>query len=455
MNRCNLRTSSRRLPGNRRGTVFIAAMWVLIALVGLVLVMSRWARVEVRASGNRVSAAEAAMAARAGEQYVLSQIAAALPANDTAFANVQVPERVPVGNAFFWVVRPDRQNDRVPDFGVDDEGGKVNINTASATTLLMLPGMTPDIADAIVDWRDEDDTPQPYGAESAHYGSLQPPYRAKNEPFETVEELLLVKGVTPEVMYGMDANRNGLLDEEELAASGTSVSSREASNDTSRGIHPFVSVTGPGNPAQGGQQLTNVNGNNVQAVLDVLRNAGMEEARLNDVAQRVVSGRPFRNMIDFYVKTQMKPEEFALVAPRLTVQGGPANNARVNANTASREVFRCLEGLEDADAVALVTARDGGADTTNLAWVAEAIDKNKAVAIGAQLTDRSYRFSADIIGVSGDGRAYQRVRIVVDASQTPPAVIYRRDLTDAGWSLEWAVREELRSGAAAALGLQY
>ena len=428
----------------RRGTVFIAAMWVLIALVGLVLVMSRWARVEVRASGNRVAAAEAAMAARAGEHYVLSQIAAA--GTDATFSQQQVPEQVPVGNAFFWVVRPDRENDRVPDFGVDDEGGKVNINTASATTLLMLPGMTPDVADAIVDWRDADDTPQPYGAESAHYGSLQPPYRAKNEPFETVEELLLVKGVTPELMYGMDANRNGLLDEEEMAAAGTSVSGRDAANDTSRGIYPFVSVTGAGNAAAGGQQLTNVNGNNVQAVLDVLRNAGLEPDRLNDISGRVQGGRPFRNMIDFYVKTQMKPDEFALVADRLTVQGGPANNARVNANTAPREVLRCLSGLEDADAVALVTARDGGADTTSLAWVAEAIDKNKAVAIGDQLTSRSYRFSADVIGVSGDGRAYQRVRIVVDASQTPPKVVYRRDLTDAGWSLEWAVREELRSG---------
>ena len=433
-----------RPPPRRRGTVFIAAMWVLIALVGLVLVMSRWARVELRASGNRVAAAEAAMAARAGEQYVLSQVAAA--GADATFSQQQVPERVPVGGAYFWVVRPDRNNDRAPDFGVDDEGGKVNINTASATTLLMLPGMTPDIADAIVDWRDADDTPQPYGAESSHYGSLQPPYRAKNGPFETAEELLLVKGVTPELMYGADANRNGLLDEEELAASGGSMSGREATNDTSRGIHPFVSVTGPGNAPQGGQQLVNVNGNNVNAVLDVLRNAGLEGDRLNEVAGRVPGGRPFRNMIDFYVKTQMKPEEFALVADRLTVQGGAANNARVNANTAPREVFRCLNGLEDADALSLVTAREGGADTTSLAWVAEAIDKAKAVAIGDQLTGRSYRFSADVIGVSGDGRAYQRVRILVDASQATPTVVYRRDLTDAGWSLEWGVREELRMG---------
>jgi DNA uptake protein ComE-like DNA-binding protein len=314
----------------------------------------------------------------------------------------------------------------------------------------MLPGMTPDVADAIVDWRDTDDTPSPYGAESEYYGSVQPPYRAKNGPFETVEELLLVKGVTPEMLYGMDANHNGVLDEEETAAGGTA-SSLNAANDTSRGWLPFLSTTGPGNAAAGGagggggQQLTNVNGN-TGPVLEVLRSS-LEQSRFNDVAARVQGGRPFRNMIDFVVKTQLKPEEFKSVAARLTVAGGAANNARVNVNTAPREVLRCLNGMEDADAVALVSARENGADTTNLAWVAEAIDKNKAVAIGDQITSTSYRYSADVIGVSGDGRAYHRIRVLIDASQATPTVVYRRDLTDTGWSLGWDVREAMRSGA--------
>ena len=415
-------------------------MWVLIALVGLVLVMSRWARVEAKASANRLAAAEAAAAARAGEQYVLAQVAAA--GTDATFAEQLVPEAVPVGTGLFWVTRPDRENDRVQDFGVDDEGAKINLNTAGLRQLIMLPNMTVDVAGAIIDWRDEDETPSQNGAEQESY----PAYRCKNAPFETVEELLLVRGVTPELLYGIDANRNGTLEEEEQAASGTNtVSSLNAASDTSRGWLPFLSVSGPGNAPQGGQQLTNVNGN-VGPVLEVLRNA-LDPTRLNEVAPLVQAGRPYRNIVDFYVKTRLKPEEFALVADRLTVQGGAANNARININTAPREVIRCLPGLEDADAVALVTARDGGADTTNLAWVAEAIDRNKAVGIGDSITGRSYRFSADIIGVSGDGRAYQRVRVMVDATATPPKIVSRRDLTDAGWSLVWDVREALRSGA--------
>jgi DNA uptake protein ComE-like DNA-binding protein len=426
-------------------------MWVLIALVGLVIVMSRWARVETRASGNRLSAAEAALAARAGEQYALSMVVVA--AGDATFSQVTlVPSEVPVGAAWFWIARSDRNNDGVQDFGVEDEGAKLNINTAPATTLLMLPGMTPEVADAIVDWRDQDDTPSPYGAENEYYGSLQPPYRAKNAPFDTVEELLLVKGVTPELLYGLDANRNGLLDEEEEAAAGRTglgiTSSLSAANDGSRGWLPFLSVTGPGNAASGGtggQQAVNVNGNAAQ-VVQVLQGSITDQNRLSEITNRLQGGRPFRNMIDFIIKTQMKPEEFALVADRLTVAGGAANNARVNVNTAPREVLRCLNGLEDSDALALVTAREGGADTTNLAWVAGAIDPAKAVALGDQITGKSYRYSADVIGVSADGRAYHRVRVMIDATASTPTVTHRRDLTDSGWSLGWDVREAIRSG---------
>jgi DNA uptake protein ComE-like DNA-binding protein len=417
-------------------------MWVLIALVGLVLVMSRWARVETTASGNRVAEAAAAMAVRAGEQYVLSQIAAT--GTDATFSQQPVPEAVPVGASYFWIVRPDRENDRVQDFGVEDEGSKININTAGLRQLVMLPGMTPDVAAAIIDWRDPDETPGQNGAEQESY----PTYRCKNGPFETVEELLLVRGITPDLLYGMDANRNGMLDEEEASSGGSMLggSSLNAANDTSRGWFPFLSVTGPGNAPQGGQQLTNVNGN-VGPVLEVLRNA-LDNSRYNDVAQQVQGGRPFRNMIDFYVKTKLKPEEFKLVADKLTatVQNAPANDARVNVNTAPREVLRCLPGLEDADATALVSAR-AQADTTNIAWVADAIDKAKAVAIGDQITSRSYRYSADIVGASGDGRAFRRVRIMVDASASPAKIVYRRDLTDAGWSLGWDVRQALRQGA--------
>ncbi len=58
------------------------------------------------------------------------------------------------------------------------------------------------ITDSILDWVDPDDLVNPFGAESEYYYSLPEPYPAKNGFFDVPEELLLVRGVTPEIYYG-------------------------------------------------------------------------------------------------------------------------------------------------------------------------------------------------------------------------------------------------------------
>lgn len=94
---------------------------------------------------------------------------------------------------------------------VEDEERKFNINKlilpnghapddqklAAFRRLLEILEADPSVADAIVDWLDNDDSPRVGGAESAYYQSLPYPYKAKNDLFDTVEELRLVRGITP------------------------------------------------------------------------------------------------------------------------------------------------------------------------------------------------------------------------------------------------------------------
>jgi type II secretory pathway component PulK len=92
-------------------------------------------------------------------------------------------------------------------------------SSSSARSLLMaIPGMTEHVADAILDWLDEDDDAREFGCESDYYATLNPPYAPKNGPLDTVEELLRVRGVTPQLLFGADANRNGQIDPNESAA---------------------------------------------------------------------------------------------------------------------------------------------------------------------------------------------------------------------------------------------
>ena len=59
-----------------------------------------------------------------------------------------------------------------------------------------------EVIDAVLDWRDEDDSLRPNGAEDEYYQSLEPPYTPRNGPFQSIEEILLVRGVTEEMFHG-------------------------------------------------------------------------------------------------------------------------------------------------------------------------------------------------------------------------------------------------------------
>ena len=60
------------------------------------------------------------------------------------------------------------------------------------------------VVDSILDWRDHDNLKRTHGVESAYYLKRRVPYRAKNAFFDSPEELLLVRGVTPDLYYGTD-----------------------------------------------------------------------------------------------------------------------------------------------------------------------------------------------------------------------------------------------------------
>ncbi|BHH86021.1 type II secretion system minor pseudopilin GspK [Desulforhopalus sp. 52FAK] len=68
-----------------------------------------------------------------------------------------------------------------------------------------------EIIDAIVDWIDDDDKESDHGAETSYYQALDEPYAAKNGLIYNLEELLLVRGITPEIFYGTKESK-GLRD---------------------------------------------------------------------------------------------------------------------------------------------------------------------------------------------------------------------------------------------------
>lgn len=137
-------------------------------------------------------------------------------------------------------------------FGITDESAKLNLNVATPAQLLILvegavgddESVIPqDIVNAILDWRDPDATPtgEPGDTEGAYYRNLPRPYRVKNGPFDTVEELLLVKGVTGQLLYGEDYNRTGIVEPNEQDGNLTFPVDDEDEL-LNRGLYPYLTV---------------------------------------------------------------------------------------------------------------------------------------------------------------------------------------------------------------------
>jgi general secretion pathway protein K len=89
---------------------------------------------------------------------------------------------------------------------IQDETGKIDLNMASDALLHGLfksVGLTEDesaaLLDAVLDWRDADKLKRLHGAEEDDYRSAGKNYIPTNAPFETVDELQRVLGMTPEL----------------------------------------------------------------------------------------------------------------------------------------------------------------------------------------------------------------------------------------------------------------
>jgi type II secretory pathway component PulK len=271
----------------RRGVVLIAVLVVVVLLSLAAYQYSDFMMEEYKANDSYLRSAQTRAYAESGVHYLaavlqtpdaINNFLAGNPFdNAAAFQGIMVNEKAaPRFIGRFSVVSPLDPDDPSGNtqgfrFGVTDEGGKINLNALlqldssgrlALNMLMQLPNMTEDIANAILDWLDPDDDERSGGAENITYSVMG--YRCKNGPLDSLDELLMVKGVTPQLLYGNDRNRNGILDPNEDDGSGVldrgwsayfTLNSRE------------LNVDSQGNPR------INVNGKDLNQLLDDLTTA--------------------------------------------------------------------------------------------------------------------------------------------------------------------------------------
>jgi hypothetical protein len=152
-----------------------------------------------------------------------------------------------------------------------------------------------------------------------------------------------------------------------------------------------------------------------------------------------------RSVAEFMVASRMTTEEFAQIRADITASNGTTVQGLVNINTASETVLACIPGIGVENAPALVAYRLAHPDAlTSMAWITEILPRNSITRAGPYITDQSYQFSADVVGVGRSGRGYCREKTVFDLVNGTPRIVYHQDLTAYGWALGVELRQLLR-----------
>ncbi len=198
---------------SQRGIALLVVLWILTILMVIVMSFSFMTRTETLTTSSFKGNIEKKFIAEGGIERAIMEI---------FYRNLYKNQTVELEGREVWKI------DGTPYSGeagngsytvkITDESGKVDINKASDVVLrnfFINYGLQEEdadtIADSILDWRDPDDLHRLHGAESDYYMSLPNPYKAKDARFDTLEEILLVKGVTPELTYG-SGDKKGIME---------------------------------------------------------------------------------------------------------------------------------------------------------------------------------------------------------------------------------------------------
>lgn len=195
---------------SEKGIALLMVLWVLTILMVIVLSFSYMARTETHAALSFKEGSEKKFLAEAGIERGIMEIYYRRQNISVPDSDVWKMDGTPYSDSFGsgnYTVR------------ITDESGKIDINTLNdgsgiiLKNLLMNSGVQEEnadtIVDSILDWKEVvgGGLHRLNGAGDDYYMSLPSPYKAKHANFDTLEELLLVKGVTPAILYGTGENR--------------------------------------------------------------------------------------------------------------------------------------------------------------------------------------------------------------------------------------------------------
>lgn len=171
-----------------QGIALVTVLWFLILLIGIASAFAYSARTETQLSYNFIDSTRSRLYAEA----VIHRAIWELSRPGSGF-DYRADGRLHMT----------RFEDSRIQYRISNEAGKIDLNRAPPIlinnllgVLSIAPAEATALADAIFDWRDRDQLRRLHGAEDDDYQRAGKSYGAKDGPFDSVSELLFIRGMT-------------------------------------------------------------------------------------------------------------------------------------------------------------------------------------------------------------------------------------------------------------------
>ena len=419
----------------QRASILVGLLWCLALLSVIVIGVLHTAQMDllvVKNYGDRIQAHYLALAGIEKAKALLYR-----DANDRRrrkknhtgnfYNDAQEFREIQFGRGVFSVLRRGRTDEGGGIiFGISDEESRLNLNTATADELTKLQNLTPDVATAIVNWRGGDGTTG--AAEAQYYAGLQPPYQPRNGPYQTVRELLMVRGVTPDLFFGSDVHQNGLLPaagENDLAGSVDSADLGWAGILTVDSMDQNLNAAGEDRvniQTADENALTAVNGITPQIAHAIVAYRGQHQfqsiADLLDVTPPQNQGGQNSGGADASDQSGnhvVSENLFMDIADDVTVATDQSLTGAININTAGLDVLVCLPGVTREIAQAIISQRQSNGFFANTGELLKVPDLTRDIfkQIAPLVTARSETFRILSEGKITSTGARQRIQAIV------------------------------------------
>jgi hypothetical protein len=314
--------------------------------------------------------------------------------------------------------------------------------------------MSNELVDCLIDYRDTDSDTRGEGAEQDYYDHLETPYVIANGPLGGLEELFFVKGFTARIVYGEDANMNGILDPNEDDGDQT-FPPDDSDGVLNAGLRAVATVySSERDVDNSGRARININGD-----ADAAKRAGLPAKVTEFIKLYRGDGGTFQHASDLlemrhqlkgqpkdqpglkagsWIESQAGGAELSLIMDRLTTRAASKKPVLglVNVNTAPAEALAALPGMDANSAQQIVDGRrDLDPDTKNtVAWLytQNLLDAAAFKTVAPFITARSFQYSVRCIGFGVPCGRYRVVEAVLDFSGSTPRVVYLRDVSRLG-----------------------